>query len=137
MTKTFRIVVDGVEYHVEVEELSGDNSGTAATAPRRTPASQSAATLAPVPQVSSPASAPVPAKPVAAGEEAILAPLQGKVWKVHVKSGDSVKAGDTLVVIEAMKMENEIVAPHDAVVGDIHVKEGDSVKSGDLLVTLQ
>lgn len=135
MTKTFRIVIDGVEYHVDVEELSSGNTGTAAPAPRSAPAPVVSSAPAPKPAPSAPA-APA-AKPVTAGGEAVLAPLQGKIWQVPVNSGDSVKAGDTLVVIEAMKMENEIVAPHDAVVGEIHVKKGDAVKSGDLLVSLQ
>jgi glutaconyl-CoA decarboxylase len=141
MTKTFRIVIDGVEYHVDVEELSSGNTGVTTTAPRTAPAPVATSTPAPQPAPSAPAAPTAPAapaaRPAAAGGEAVLAPLQGKIWDVPVTSGDSVKAGDTLVVIEAMKMENEIVAPHDAVVGDIHVKKGDAVKSGDLLINLQ
>lgn len=134
MTKTFRIVVDGMEYHVEVEELRGGKPEIASVS-RSAPAP--VAPASPAPQAAPPSPAPKAVTPVATGEEAVLAPLQGKIWQVPVKTGDSVKTGDILVVIEAMKMENEVIAPHDAVVGEIHVKEGDAVKSGDLLVSLQ
>ena len=134
MSKTFRIVVDGVEYHVEVEELNDGSPGHTVEAPRRT--TTPVVPASPAPQAAS-VSAPETKKTAAAGENAVLAPLQGKVWQVPVKSGDSVRTGDTLVVIEAMKMENEIVAPRDAVVGEIHVRKGDAVKSGDLLVSLK
>lgn len=134
MSKMFRIVIDGVEYHVEVEELNDGSPEHTVAAPRRT-------TTPVVPASPAPQAASVPSpetqKTAAAGENAVLAPLQGKVWQVPVKSGDSVRTGDTLVVIEAMKMENEIIAPRDAVVGEIHVKKGDAVKSGDLLVSLK
>lgn len=131
MSKEFRIVVDGVEYHVEVEELSSGQQAAVKTAKSSPPAPVAAHNLAPV-------STPTPApQSVAEGREVVLAPLQGKIWDVPVKTDDRVKAGDTLVVIEAMKMENEIVAPHDAVVGDIFVNKGDAVKSGDMLVSLQ
>ena len=72
----------------------------------------------------------------AAGAVAVKAPMPGNILDVKVKPGASVKAGDALVVLEAMKMENEIVAPQDGTVATIDVNKGDVVNSGDTLVTL-
>lgn len=134
MTKKFRIVVDGVEYQVEVEEMTGGKTETVSAASR---SATPVAPAKPAPQQAPPTPAPKTGKPAAAGKDTVVAPLQGKIWQVPVQAGDSVKAGDILVVIEAMKMENEVVAPHDAVVDEIHVTKGDAVKAGDLLVSLQ
>ena len=98
--KKFRIVIDGVAHDVEVEEL-GSAAGVSAPAP---------VVAAPAPV----AAAPKPAAPkpvVTAGAGDVTAPLQGTVLDVNVKVGDTVTAGQTLVIIEAMKMENEVVAP--------------------------
>ena len=127
MSKKFNIIVDGVAHAVEVEELGG-SSAPVASAP-----------VAPAP-VAAPAAAPKPAAAPAAPKAAAqagdgTAPLQGTVLSVDVNAGDSVKAGQTLVVIEAMKMENEIVAPTDGVVKSVAVKKGDNVSAGDLLVS--
>ena len=70
-------------------------------------------------------------------EEKITAPILGTVLSVKVKVGDKVKAGDTLLTIEAMKMENEILAPRDGVVKEIKVSEGKTVNFGDVLVVIE
>ena len=75
------------------------------------------------------ASAPVAAAPAAA-------PMPGNILDVKVKAGDSVKAGDTLLILEAMKMENEISAPQDGTIASVNVRKGDVVNSGDLLCTM-
>lgn len=125
--KTFRIVVDGQTYMVEVEEVKSDGQAPAGNPVPRT-------ATAPAPVAAAPA--PAPASPPASGQ-AVKAPLQGTVLDIPVKPGDQVKAGDILVVIEAMKMENEIVAPLDAVVDQVHANKGDVVASGDLLISFR
>lgn len=123
--KKFRIVLDGVPHEVEVEELGSRPAPAApiASAPLAAP-------------VSAP-SAPRPATPAPVGAETMTAPMPGNINEVAVTAGQAVKAGQTLVVLEAMKMENEIVAPRDCVVASVAVSKGDSVNAGDLLVTLQ
>ena len=94
----------------------------------------------PAPKPEAPAAPAAPAAPKApagpAGAVAVKAPMPGNILDVKVKPGASVKAGDALVVLEAMKMENEIVAPQDGTVATIDVNKGDVVNSGDTLVTL-
>jgi glutaconyl-CoA decarboxylase len=119
--KNLKITVNGVAYDVQVEEVGG------------------AASSAPV--AAAPAAAPAaPAAPkaahAAAGGEAVNSPMPGTVLEINVKVGDTVKSGDTLVVLEAMKMENAIVAPKDAKVVAVHVTKGQSVESGAALVSL-
>lgn len=121
--KQYTITVNGVAYDVTVEEKNGG----VVSAPKAVDKS------APV------ASAPVASAPQAATKEgnvAVSAPMPGKILAVKAKEGDSVKAGDVLLVLEAMKMENDIVAPQDGVVASINVKVGDSVESGAKLASL-
>lgn len=63
--------------------------------------------------------------------------MPGTILSVAVKAGDSVKKGDVLAILEAMKMENEIMAPHDATVAAVHVNKGESVDTGAAIVSLQ
>ena len=72
----------------------------------------------------------------AAGAVSVNAPMPGNILDVKVKPGDSVKAGDTLLILEAMKMENEISAPQDGTIASVNVRKGDVVNSGDLLCTM-
>lgn len=123
--KKFNIKVNGKAYEVEVEEIgSSAPSYSAAAAPA--PAS------APAP---APASAPAPA-PVSAGTSSIKAPMPGTINAVKVTAGESIKKGQVVAVLEAMKMENEIMAPEDAVVASVAVTQGQSVNTGDVIVTL-
>ncbi len=137
--KTFRIVVDGEEYFVEVEEVKSERVVSADSSPKA-PARPIATAPKTAPSVASPpVSTPAPkaAPAVAPSGDSITAPLQGTVLSVNVSSGDQVKSGDILVVIEAMKMENEIVAPHDGEIASVHVDKGVIVSSGDLLITFK
>ena len=87
-----------------------------------------------------PKPAPAPAAPAAkaagAGEHAINAPMPGKILKVLVKEGQQVKAGENMMMLEAMKMQNEILADADATVKAVNVAEGQTVKAGDALIIL-
>lgn len=119
--KNLIVTVNGVAYNVTVEE------GTGAAAP---------VAAAPAP-VAAPAPAAAPAAPAgSAGAVSVNAPMPGNILDVRVKPGDSVKAGDTLLILEAMKMENEISAPQDGTVAGVNVRKGDVVNSGDLLCTM-
>ena len=133
--KNLKITVNGTVYDVQVEEVSGSAPGAAASAPVA-PAAKAAA---PAPaQASAPAApAPAPKAAVPADAELISSPMPGTIVSVNVTPGQAVKKGDVLLVLEAMKMENEIMAPHDAAVAAVHVNKGHSVDSGTPLVSLQ
>jgi biotin carboxyl carrier protein len=120
--KNYTITVNGNVYDVTVEETGS----TGAPAPRR------AASAAPV----AAAAAPAPAAAGAAGSVKIEAGAAGKVFKIEKKVGDSVSKGDTVLVLEIMKMETPVVAPEDGTVASIDVAVGDSVESGALLASL-
>lgn len=124
--KNLIVTVNGVAYNVTVEEGTG---APAAAAPAAAPAPAAPA---------APAAAPAaPAAPAgAAGSVVVNAPMPGNILDVKVKPGDSVKAGDTLLILEAMKMENEISAPQDGTIATIDVRKGDVVDSGALLCTM-
>lgn len=118
--KNYTITVNGTPYNVTVEE------GAAATA------SAPAAAPAPVQQA-----APAPAKTAAPTEgTSVDAPMPGNILEVKAANGAAVKSGDVLVILEAMKMENEIVAPQDGTVVAVSVAKGDTVEAGQSLVTL-
>ena len=78
----------------------------------------------------------VPRPEHATGAVTVKAPMPGNILDVKVAAGASVKAGDVLVILEAMKMENEIVAPQDGTVASVNVNKGDTVNSGDVLVSM-
>lgn len=118
--KNLRITVNGVAYDVQVEELGAG----AAPAP---------VTAAPAPKA---APAPVAAPAGGKGSIEVNAPMPGTIVSVEVSAGQAVKKGDTLVIIEAMKMENEIAAPQDGTVASINCTKGESVDSGKLLVSM-
>ena len=123
--KNLIVTVNGVAYNVTVEEGTGTAAASAPVA--AAPAAAPALAAAPA----------APAAPAgAAGSVTVTAPMPGNILDVKVKAGDSVKAGDTLLILEAMKMENEISAPQDGTIASVNVRKGDVVNSGDLLCTM-
>lgn len=124
--RKFIINVNGNSYEVEVEEVGGASAPVSRPAPKAAPA-------APAAPKAAPASAPVTAS---AGQEVIESPMPGNIWKILVKEGQEVKSGDVLLILEAMKMENEILAPRDGKVASITTSEGSAVNTGDKLVIM-
>ena len=111
--KKYRVTVNGTAYEIELEELTGAAPAPAAAAP-----------------------APAPAAAPAGGEQ-VTSPMPGTILDVKVSQGASVKKGDVLMILEAMKMENEIMCPCDGKVASINASKGTAVESGTLLCVIQ
>ena len=126
-TKKFNVTVNGTTYEVEVEEVKSSGGAPKAPAPKAAPAP------APAPKAA-PAAAPKVA--AGAGEHSIDAPMPGKVIKLVAAEGQAVKAGEVLLILEAMKMQNEITADADGTVKKFNVAAGQSVKAHESLVIL-
>lgn len=125
--KNYTITVNGNVYDVTVEEGTGSTAGAA----------KAAAPKAAAPKAAAPKAAPKAAAPAGAqGAVKVNAPMPGKILKVNVNAGAAVKKGDVLLVLEAMKMENEICAPQDGTVATVECAAGDSVESGKVLVSM-
>ena len=137
MLKKYRISVDGKSYEVEVEDVAVGSSANLRTAPAQVSAAP-VNTSAPAAEAEAPKAAPA-AKPVSAPVdikgEILRAPMPGTILSVTASAGQSVKRGDILLVLEAMKMENEIVAHIDGTVSGIYVQKGSTVNAGDTLVS--
>ena len=111
--KKYRVNVNGTVYEVELEEITGSAPAAAPTVP-----------------------AAAAARTTAAGGERICAPMPGNILSVNVAASDAVKKGQVLMILEAMKMENEIMAPCDGTVTSVAAVKGSSVESGALLCTI-
>ena len=109
--KKYRVNVNGTVYEVELEEMTG--------APAAAPVAAPSAAAAP-----------------AAGGEKVTSPMPGTILSVNVAAGDAVKRGQVLMILEAMKMENEIMCPCDGTVASVSVTKGAAVESGTLLCTI-
>lgn len=141
--KNYTITVNGNVYEVTVEEgFTGKASAPAArpAAPAPAPAAPAPAPAAPAPAPVAPAPAPAapapaPAAP-AAGSITVSAPMPGKILGVKTSVGAAVKKGQVILILEAMKMENEIVAPEDGTVASVNVSVGEMVEPGATLATL-
>lgn len=143
--KSYRFKINGNEYNVEINSVEGSNAsvtvnGTpyqvelenAPAAPvQAVPSAPAAAAPAPA------QAAPAAAKPAASGAgKAVTSPLPGVIIAIKVNVGDTVKAGQEVAVLEAMKMENSIEATHDGTVTAVHVAKGDSILEGAAVVTI-
>ena len=113
--KKYRVTVNGTVYEIELEELIG---------------------TAPAPAVAAPA-APAPAAAAPEGGEQVTAPMPGTILSINVAAGDTVKRGQVLMILEAMKMENEIMCPCDGKVVSVNTYTGGTVESGTLLCVIQ
>ena len=116
--KKYKVNVNGTVYEITLEVMDG--------APAAAPAAPAAAPAAPA--------APAAAAP--AGGEKITSPMPGTILSVNVQNGSAVKKGDVLMILEAMKMENEIMAPCDGTVSSVSVSKGTAVESGALLCVI-
>ena len=117
--KKYKVNVNGTVFEVEVEDITGT---AAAAAPAAAPA---------------PVAAPASVAAAPAGGESVTSPMPGNILAVNVTAGQAVKKGDVLMVLEAMKMENEIMAPCDGTIGAVSVTKGATVETGALLCTIQ
>ena len=113
--KKYRATVNGTVYEIELEELIGTAPAPAAAAP----------------------AAPAPAAAAPEGGEQVTAPMPGTILSINVAAGDTVKRGQVLMILEAMKMENEIMCPCDGKVASVNTSKGSSVESGTLLCVIQ
>ena len=109
--KKYKVTVNGVAYEIELEELTGAAAPAAPTA--------------------------APSAPAPAGGEQVTSPMPGTILSVNVAQGDAVKQGQVLMILEAMKMENEILCPRDGRVASISTSKGAAVESGTLLCVIQ
>jgi biotin carboxyl carrier protein len=119
----YRITVEGKTYEMDVELIGANGAAVAPVAKAATP-------VAAAPKA---APAPVASKPAEVGSGSVVAPMPGTILKVLKATGDAVKAGEVVLILEAMKMENEITAPVDGTIASLSLTEGSTVAGGDLL----
>jgi glutaconyl-CoA decarboxylase len=130
----YKVTLNGRTYEVEVEAGKAMCVAEYEAFVPAAPAPVAAAPVAAAPVAAAPAAAPAAAAPVAG--EAVTAPMPGNILKVVVTAGQAVKEGDLLLVLEAMKMENEIFAPKDGTVAQVLVSKGSTVDTGATMVVL-
>ena len=127
--RKFKVNVNGVAYNVEVAEEGVVAVAAPAAAPVAAPAPVAAA-------VEAPAEAPKAAPVAAAGDTTMKAPMPGSVSKIVAKEGQTVKKGDVIIMLEAMKMQNEMASPVAGTVKSINVAVGESVKPGQIMAII-
>ena len=125
MSKKYKITVDGRTHIVEVEDYDGYDLPKIKEAGKEVVEENSTSDVKAIDK-----------KNISPSENCVKAPLQGTLQEIKVNVGQNVKEGDILVIIEAMKMENEIVAPKDGKVSNIYVSKGSKVNAGDAIIEL-
>ncbi|MBQ6271950.1 MAG: biotin/lipoyl-binding protein [Clostridiales bacterium] len=127
----YKITLNGKAYEIEVEEISESEAKSASTAkaPAAAPVAKAVPAAAPAAKSS--------AAPVSGGAGSVNAPMPGTILRVNKNVGDSVNAGESVVVLEAMKMENDINSPKAGVVKALYVNKGDTVASGQVLFEVE
>ena len=120
--RNFLVNVNGTQYQVAVEEIDAAQAPQAAAAAPAAPAQ--------------PAAPAAPAKAAPAGGVSVNSPMPGNILSVNVKDGQAIKAGQVLMILEAMKMENEILSPADGTVSNVSVAKGSTVEAGTLLCSI-
>ncbi len=123
--KAYKVTVNGTAYEITLEAI---DASEVKAAPVAAPAPAKAETPAP-------AAAPAPVAAPAGGEQ-VMSPMPGNILDVKVQNGAAVKKGDVLMILEAMKMENEIMAPCDGTIASVNVSKGSTVESGTLLCVI-
>ena len=126
--KKYKITVNGQSYEVEVEEIGNESASSAPSITTQNPSKPVEASMP---------KAAAPKKSGAVGESKITSPMPGTIMTIKAKEGDKMQKGDVLMILEAMKMENEIIAPEDGVLISIDVAEGAAVDTGDILATFE
>ena len=126
--KKYNITVNGTTYEVVVEEVGSVDSLPTYTAPIPTPAPVATPVVKTV--------APKTVAPASAGAHDVTAPMPGTILDVKVSVGQTIKKGDVICVLEAMKMENDIPSPKDGTVASINVQKGSNVNANDVIITL-
>jgi len=136
--RKFIVNVNGNSYEVEVEEV-GVPAGAPAARPVQPVSVPAPAAAAPAAPAATPAEKPAaaPAPSGAEGAIRITAPMPGNIVDIKVKPGDKVSKGTLVLILEAMKMENEILSPEDATVASVNVTKGQQVNTGDVMMTLK
>ena len=124
--KKYKVTVNGTAYEITLEAIDAAEV-SAAPAPAAAPAA---------PVAPAPAAPAAPVAPATAGGETVASPMPGNILSVNVQNGSVVKKGDVLMILEAMKMENEIMSPCDGTVTSVNVQKGAAVESGAVLCTI-
>ena len=125
--KNLRVTVNGVEYDVQVEEMDEVSSNVEADENKNKSLNK----------FETPKEKSVKPSPAFSDAESVNAPMPGTILSINVNKGDSVKKGQVLLILEAMKMENEIIAPKDGTVESVNVNKGENVESGVSLVFIR
>ena len=129
MVEKYRVRVDGIDYFVEVEKIGGEErpGGTGRADEKSGGKRTSIKEREPYGKFET----------ITTREKSILAPMPAKIIKVNCKAGERVRKGDLLMVLEAMKMENEILSPADGVVKEVRVAEGATVSHDETLMVFE